>query len=263
VPLALSSLNSSNEKSLKRRLRAALRSHSFPGLFNDPLLESLEAVGPVAVFGGMVRDMVLNPPSAFDSDVDLVVDADVLSIAECLKTFGPAINRFGGYRITLGTRTIDVWALDRTWAFQAGYVEGGRFQDLVQTTFFNWDAAVYELGEGILHCREGYFESLRSRVLEINLEPNPNPAGNVLRALRLAMSGEAKLGTHLTDYVLRFLEKFGPDSDSFRPYSAFIEPAALKAISRYLYEHVTLQAGYPFDIRATQLGLSFPECREL
>ena len=209
------------------------------------------------LFGGMIRDFALYPPKLFSSDIDLVVDGDDWAIERCLERFNATTNRFGGYRLMLGSRTVDIWALRQTWAFTSGHVAGHTFQELTQTTFFNWDAAVYELRSGTLHCLDNYFELLQSRVLDINLEANPNPAGNVLRALRLAFSGEAKLGARLTKYLLRFLDS--ADSRDFGVYSGVLERKSLDTIAKHLSHHLDVDSAEPFDIRNTQLRLSLPE----
>jgi len=129
---------------------------------------------------------------------------------------------------------------------------------LTQTTFFNWDAAVYDLSKSTLHYSPEYFRWVESGVLEINLEPNPNPAGNVRRALRLALSGDARLGPRLTEYVLRFLTDSDWEVARLESYSHYFVIGVVRRLITFLSNHMNERPGEPFDITSTQLQLAIP-----
>jgi len=125
----------------------------------------------------------------FRSDIDLVINTDNISLLESvLAPYSPHRTAFGGYRIGLRKWVVDLWPLQWTWAIRSGYVRGDSLSDLTKTTFFNWDAIVYEIGSGAIHFAPRYVDELKNRLLSINLAVNPNPEGTAIRALRMAVT---------------------------------------------------------------------------
>lgn len=195
---------------LKRRVRRFLAS----GLYGRPevrkLVDELGEFGEVAVFGGMLRDLALAGSKGFSSDVDLVIDAaDWGKISQKLAAYRPDRNAFGGYRFNLQRWAVDLWPLSETWAVKAGHVCGESLSDLVKTTFFNWDAIVFDLSKGAVHCEAQYFKELHERMLRINLAVNPNPEGAAIRTLRLHIRHQATLSYELAEYTADVLETVG------------------------------------------------------
>lgn len=174
--------------------------------------EALQKLGPVVVIGGLLRDLYLSGTREFRSDVDFVVDpASLREFEHFVNGFGAQPNQFGGYGIRLRHWRVDVWPLERTWASVSGHVAVNDFEDLIKSTFFDWDAVLYHLTERRVITTKTYFQRLRSKVIEINLEPNPNPLGNAVRALRYAYRWDAALGERLATHVAREIENHGWD----------------------------------------------------
>jgi hypothetical protein len=159
-------------------------------------------LGPIAVIGGMLRDLYLAGNRYFVSDVDFVISPSSLPEFDRLAALYLAQkNRFGGYGLKLGRWKVDIWPLERTWAAVHGHVDVHALADLTKVTFFDWDAIIYKPHEGNLFYCADWFERVDQRILEINLEPNPNPLGNAVRALRYARRWNAKLGPRLAQHV--------------------------------------------------------------
>ncbi len=203
-----------NSAELVERIDALLQRVRSSSRAATQLFSSLRTEGKLALFGGAVRDLALMRPNRFRSDLDLVVNTeDENGLARVLGSLEARRNRHGGFRVRIDKWRFDVWSLSSTWAFKHGYVKPERgFEDLPSTTFFTWDAVVYGVDTGILYFRPGvvdadeYLADLLSGVLEINLEPNPNPIGNVIRALRLVQEQPTReLGERLTQYAVRTL----------------------------------------------------------
>lgn len=174
--------------------------------FSHALLD----LGPVVAIGGFLRDVYLGGVRSFRSDVDFVVSAASLqALDRFAKGMGAAGNKFGGYGIELTRWRVDFWPLERTWAASHGYVPVNTLRDLVNATFFNWDAAVYMIEDRSVHTIPGYFERIDERLLEINLEPNPNPLGNAVRALRYSYKWNAAIGPRLQTHIARQLRDCG------------------------------------------------------
>lgn len=166
----------------------------------------------VAVIGGLVRDFALGGRKSFRSDLDLVIDAPKESVAELASSLGATPNRFGGFGCKQGPWKIDFWALETTWARR--HVPLHSLEDIVFSTFFDWDAAAYDLRGKKLICSEDYLTRIRSNTLDVNLLPNPSPLGNLVRAVRRLMIWRVQAGPllkefieqHLDDDALRFIQ---------------------------------------------------------
>ena len=198
----------SSELALQQRL---LRFWWGPARRKDELVDlatRLRQSGTVAVFGGMVRDFAIQGAVSFRSDVDLVVETDDPDHLDWLIRDRSAIkNRFGGWRLQLDHWMVDLWAAEKTWAFAEKHVDGQSIRDLTKTTFFNWDAAVFEIDSGVLHLLDGYVASVKSGVLDINLAENPNPPGIVVRALELMRKHKASVTPRLAWYLANIIAR--------------------------------------------------------
>lgn len=195
------------EHSLKRRIRYFLSSAYRGRTEIHSTLEKMQSFGPIVVIGGILRDLLLSNNQEFKSDLDLVIDPlDPDMFRDYVASFGASKNRFGGFSLVGQQWKIDIWLLKDTWAHQAGHVNISNFSDLLDTTFFNCDAIIYDLSCGQVITKPAYFDELSRRWLEINLQPNPNPIGNTVRAFRYAMRKNFTWGPRLSKYVEEVLE---------------------------------------------------------
>ena len=169
--------------------------------------------GEVAIVGGMLRDLLLRDDYAsFCSDVDLVVDApETPEVRALLREYGAVGNRFGGWALST-TWKADVWLLGRTWARVHGHREVARVDDLLETTFFNWDAVLYSLSRKRVVCHDSYLADLDNRFLYVNLEPNPNRVGSCVRTLRFAVLWGGVVSPRLASFVLNVIGDVGASS---------------------------------------------------
>jgi hypothetical protein len=195
-----------DEQILRRRLDRFLSSGSLGGTDVARVIEPLQSLGQVFIFGGALRDIALEGNRRAPNDIDIVVRAERKELLPRLMQERSAIrNRFGGYRFTAGGWKFDAWLFEDTWAFRAGFVQPAHAEDLLKTTFFDWDAIAYEVSRARLIFRETYFDAIASGVVDINLPENPNPYGTALRALRIFKSGRARLSGRLARYVIDVL----------------------------------------------------------
>lgn len=174
----------------------------------------VEQLQGTLIFGGMIRDFALKNGRKFASDIDLVSLSTRAEIHSAIAQFNPRQNKFGGYRFSVGRTAFDIWSFQDTWAFQHGFVEGNVVEDLLKTTFFNVDAAAYDLSNGKFFYAEGWVEAIETRLLELNLAQNPSPNNMMKRAVKLAcgedLSVGPKLGAFLVQNIkLRDLDRVG------------------------------------------------------
>ena len=196
---------------LKRRVDrfiapAALNKEHSAKMFFDDVGE----LGEVAIFGGLLRDLCLETNRTFYSDIDVVIETDdERGLASKVAKFDAMKNSFGGYRLQYRKWKIDVWPLRKTWAFREGLVKGESFDSLLETTFFDWDALVFNWSKSKVYSIENYLEKLNERVVGINLRENPNDIGMIVRALRLIEKRDAKLSHDLSEYVFSGVDHYG------------------------------------------------------
>lgn len=199
-----------NLYTLQKRIDRFFDSHKYRREEVRMLIEELNKLGRVAVFGGMLRDLAFAGNNFFSSDVDLVVDfSDTGQLTKVISNYKFKVNSFGGCRVFLKKWTVDIWELKNTWAFKNGHVEPANFQKLISTTFFNWDAIVYMYKERNIFCKENYLRDMNEKLLDINLEENPNNLGATVRAIRFIYYYEARVSPRLSRFIYENLEKYG------------------------------------------------------
>lgn len=262
----ISELNTNAASSLaalRKRIQRFLVSTLYHRSEIANLIEHLTKHCRVAIFGGMLRDLCLGGSARFWSDVDIVTDdLNSSDLARVLGAYRPIRNSFGGFRISLTRWRADVWPLNTTWAFREGYVSGQTFADLIHTTFFNWDAIVYEVTGDRIICFPGYLNAVRKGLLDINLEPNPSPLKCIVRTMRLWLSGQAMLAPPLAKYVARGLSTLTTqelrDSEANSYHSSMLTVDVIQRLQLLLEVHLRNWADSAFPARSKQLRLAIP-----
>jgi hypothetical protein len=188
---------------LRERLRRFLnRSSKRRTLLRESLKPLRESGQPAVVFGGFIRDLLLQLPPR---DVDLVVaDEHLAAIEERLKPFIRRHNRFGGLNVCANGWEFDIWAVGQTWAFQQGGNWNKTFEELPKTTFLNIEAAAMELwpgGKMRQVFEHNFLDAFVKRTIEINYEANPYPDFCITRSLIAAVKLKFNIGEKLTQYI--------------------------------------------------------------
>lgn len=202
---------------LRKRVDRFLHSpaHSRAEILNTLL--RLSQFGHVIVFGGAIRDLAIHGNSEFPSDIDVVLeDANIEELSVGMNVLNAFRNRFGGFRFTTEKWKFDVWRLEDTWALREGHVSGQSAESLLKTTFFDWDAIAYDFTNRQLLVSDGYFDRLQRRIVDINLEPNPNPMGSARRALDIYWSGKVGLAPRLARFVATTMQPNFDECDQQR-----------------------------------------------
>jgi hypothetical protein len=143
-------------------------------------------------------------PRVVPRDVDLVIQPEQTVAFEA--QFGSLIRRrtrFGGYVLNVDGWRVDVWPLEQTWAIREGLVGPPAPANLTRSTFLNVEAVAMSLrvGRGRTIHESGFFESVRRRILDINLEANPFPDLCVVRSLIMAVTLDFSLSHRLVQYI--------------------------------------------------------------
>lgn len=239
-----------NRDQLRKRIHRFLHSSTHA---RGEVLETLARLthfGRIVVFGGAIRDLALHGNREFPSDIDIVVEsADEELLSACMSEMSAIRNRFGGYRFATTKWKFDVWRLEDTWALREGHVSGRTAEALPATTFFDWDAIAYDFTNRQLIVRDDYFDRLRIGIVDINLEPNPNPVGNAKRALDIYRHGSAALAPRLAAFVATAARTWISDCCSQ------LQRGDLSGVQSYL-EDFESSGGLPVRRRVEQLRLA-------
>jgi hypothetical protein len=196
-------------------------------------IDRVSPIGDCAIFGGLPRDFAREGRDAFKSDVDIVVDAVPEELDALLEQFGGQRNRFGGYRLRYGRFDFDVWALQTTWAVSNGHVDVHSLMDLIKTTFFDCDAVVFHCRTLEINRSEQFWTSIKSGIVDINLEANPHYLGTLVRTLKIAFNKQQQLAPRLSNYLAKGIE---------RSYNELLDYANRKNIGVGLLSRVELDA---------------------
>ena len=244
---------------LLKRIQRLLRIDRGPGDHSELTLKIvpfLSSLGSVALIGGAIRDVARAGKQGFSSDLDFVVyDGDRDNFAAQMDRHHGIKNKFGGYGLHGFRWKVDVWHLEDTWAKTAGLVEVRAPIDLLRCTFFDWDSAIYEIGNRKLVLPEDYLERLRSNVMDIRLEENPNPRGSLVRALRRAARWKVRFGPKLTAFSRKYLREIPWEDLTSLDARAFFDPV-LKYLDR---SKLLEQLDTPTNSSVGEVTLPVPE----
>ena len=241
------------KKLLEKRIRYFLTSRYRHRQYARDTLEQLQKHGNLVIIGGLLRDLCLFGNAQFRSDIDLVIyPRDENRFSEHMASVSRKVNRFGGYGLPLDKWQLEVWSLRKTWAHTAGHVQVNTFDDLIKTTFFNCDAITYDISSKRLSASDNYFADLESKLLEINLRPNPNPVGNAVRAMRYGLVKGFLWGPLLTRFVAETIDEIGwsdlvrYEQRSF--HTRYIADLNCNDMEKSLYQHLNRCSKEHFDL---------------
>jgi hypothetical protein len=185
----------------------------------SPISDAIKALGKeiprFVVFGGALRDIV-GPDKGQRTirDVDVVVSgADLERLARVWSDHVESRNRFGGLRIKYGKVPFDVWAVEKTWAFQQKHIVSNSFYQLTSTTFLNIDGIIADMYYGrtrltIKVMARDFFQAFDNQVLEITLKENPFPKLVAIKALRAMHRYDLKVGFKLAWYFCEIFNHY-------------------------------------------------------
>lgn len=143
---------------------------------------------PAYLFGGFLRDTWVGiQPRDADVALDDTLARRIWPLVEQWQT---GVTRFGGVKLQVDGNAIDLWPIGQTWTFREGLNAPAAITRLAETTSFNCEAVVMELGKPPrgrrLMFQHKFFEGAEKRELRVNNPANPYPALMVARAERLA-----------------------------------------------------------------------------
>jgi hypothetical protein len=201
------------ERDLRTRLGRFVGTKSkqrYPHLFSV-LEEIRNDKYPAFLCGGAVRELLLSNNS-IPRDLDIMIG--YISKEQLATLFSDNVKgetSLGGLKLQIKDWSIDVWALQDTWAFKEGRFGGGGFSDYPKITFLDIDAIAIQLFSQKRQKRvvysKGFFEAISSRTIEMNFEENPDPATCIVRALQIANKFKFAIGPKLARYMVAYISQ--------------------------------------------------------
>jgi len=197
------------------------------------VLRRLQDIGRVALIGGAIRDLAFKTNHSFASDLDFVVEVeDSHAYTDLIDSYHARANKFGGYRISLEGIDIDFWEAKSSWANTRGHRVVESLEDVLETTFFNVDALLYIVSDDKIQVKEGTFEALDKRYLDINLRPNPNPLGAAVRALRRMCQFDMQASRHLAEFIAEQIDSNGWEKIAALERMAYQRSTTLQKVAK-------------------------------
>ena len=170
------------------------------------LFEGLKSLGNLYLIGGVLREYRDNDGIINLRDIDLISDAPKSQYENFMNTFNPEKNAFGGFKVHCPGLIVDIWRLEETWAYTNQKIKCSKSnyaKFLPQTVFLNMDAIVYDLKNDLWND-DIYNEAVRSGVLDVVLEENPQTALNIVRCFVLQRRYGMELSPDLCRVIIDY-----------------------------------------------------------
>ncbi|MFY0600474.1 MAG: hypothetical protein JXR03_12455 [Cyclobacteriaceae bacterium] len=170
-------------------------------------LELLSTTTKVFVFSGIIRNYFLH--NYLVRDVDIVVESDD-KIEEILQNVDFRKNSFGGYKISLSGKNLDLWRMDKTWAVYREDHQITMNLDLEriipETAFFNFSAIIYSLNSHKFLYKKDFVKFLKTKTIDYVYKPNANPSLCVVNTLYYSDKYDLKISERLSELIFQWHE---------------------------------------------------------
>ncbi|MHB8336110.1 MAG: hypothetical protein ACYDEE_01685 [Ignavibacteriaceae bacterium] len=199
-----------NQELIEDKLKNYIWNKLFVTAKEKLFLSNILKLTDILVFGGVIREFVLNNLKQIDHrDVDLVV----VNLNEEIETYlNPYLirkNSFGGFKLKVNAKDIDLWKLGETWGIRNKaplFTDATEF--LPETSFFNLNAVAFSISNNKLHYSEGFENFVNTRILDIEFTPNPLPSLCLLKTFEYTKKYKLDIAPKLVKYlVTNFNEK--------------------------------------------------------
>lgn len=175
------------------------------------LFDELVAAGDIYLLGGVLREYLDHHAICELRDIDIVVGVKNRHRWEkTLNTYSVKRNRFGGNKLHCDGLLVDVWAVEKTWAYRENIVkcEPEHYVDrLAETVFLNIDGIIYDWQRDTWDDAE-YRDAMRTKVLDVVLPENPQLCLNIFRTFLLQNRYQMQLSERLKAIIMSEYNKF-------------------------------------------------------
>ncbi|MET4729604.1 hypothetical protein ABIE09_003418 [Lysobacter enzymogenes] len=172
------------------------------------LIEIWNASGEAYLFGGAPRDVAFGLARRIH-DLDIFVSGPLQT--DLLMHHVDAIRRtkFGGYRFSVGRFDVDVWELDKSYAFRFGNSSHISVNRLLESVCFSSDGIAVSLKSGRSLYTKNFVDTLEYRRLDFIVPPESVEPVVGARIARLALKLDLALTPAVASYFVKCVEDFG------------------------------------------------------
>ncbi|SNS73558.1 hypothetical protein SAMN05421640_1042 [Ekhidna lutea] len=184
----------SSEQPFYRFLHDALEGEMFDFLIN------LSSHTNVYIFSGIIRNYFLH--NYLVRDVDVIVDSDE-TVRQLLGNHKYIINSFGGYKLKLGKKNLDLWRIDNTWGLKrVPKMFDVDLQTFIPSTaFFNFSSIIYSINDKQFIYTEDFLSFLHSKTLDYVFSPNLNQELCIVNTVYYSEKYKLKIGNRLLKLI--------------------------------------------------------------
>lgn len=156
------------------------------------------------IFGGIIVDYIRRKPN--HRDVDIVVYNFDDELVRFIESFKGVKNSFGGYKIDIDSLIIDIWPLEKTWAFKRNNTLDFFLPMLLpSTSFFNATSIIFSLTEKKFSWTEGFIKYLADKKIDIVFEENPYPELCIIKTIDY-IKDNCEISSSLQKYIRQFFD---------------------------------------------------------
>ena len=157
----------------------------------------------VYVFSGVIRDYFLGRKSNH-RDIDLVIEKNIdwrdiyRRYRQHLKV---KVNSYGGIKAQIGTLSIDLWTMQRTWGIIHKGVRNTP-QNLIRTAFFNFSAIAYRIDTERFYIHKSFAEFINKQQIDILYKENPNVPLCIVNAMYYSQVLQMPISPALKEWIV-------------------------------------------------------------
>lgn len=172
------------------------------------LFEQLCKEGDVFLFSGVIRNFFLK--TYLIRDLDIVINGSI-DIEKILENYKYKRNSFGGYKVTVGGKDIDIWFLENTWALNYQININYELEKVIPlTSFFNFSSIVYDFNKSKFYVSTHFCRFLRDKEIDLVFAPNANLPlcliNSIYYSKKLNLPIAKKLSKHLINIYSRLIK---------------------------------------------------------
>lgn len=174
------------------------------GQFFDKLASQWNLI----IIGGSLRDALnqnYNP-----RDIDIILNGNDMVQFELMlsqNSISFKKNRFDGYKLKFNHVEVDVWSINRHFAFGHNYYSES-IENIVETTFLNYDSIAFDYNKKKLY-KDYYDDCRKSHLIELigddnYIDNNPTPDVNIARMLKIKEDTGYDLSSRSISYIKKY-----------------------------------------------------------
>lgn len=167
------------------------------------ILDEITSETNVYVFSGVIRDYFLGRKSSH-RDIDIVLERNISwwnIYRKYRKHLKARINSYGGIKAQIGTLSVDLWTMQRTWGIAHKGVRNTP-QNLIRTAFFNFSAIAYRIDTERFYIHRSFAEFIRRRHIDILYKENPNVPLCIVNTMYYSQTLQMPVSPALKEWIV-------------------------------------------------------------